>query len=274
MSLTCGFTFQSADTAAGFSRALHAVAGDGVTPQGGGFSISVNGFTATLAPGYAYAAGQYLQSDGPYTLPIAPPKTTGDRTDVIAVRVDYKAREATLEVLADVDPAKLREDLSTIRNDGQYAILLYSVRVRRGATSLAPGDITDLRDDGALCGRLLPFSAVAGDVLYAYSFLSGGIDQEVAQAIAQGNALAAKADGAIASLDEQIINAGGGAGVGDLMTSRRPPSETGWLLCDGGPVPPAYAELSALLGGTLPGIPSASGRYKTYIFAGAPASTQ
>lgn len=270
MSLTYGFTFQSADTSVDFSNALYAVAGDGVTPQGGRFSISVNGFTVSLSTGYAYAAGRYLQNDEPYTITIAPPKSNDDRTDAIAVRVDYETRKAALEVLTDVSLVKLREDLSVIRDDGQYSILLYLLRVRRGATSLTPEDITDLRDDKALCGQFLPFSTIAGDVLYVYNFLTGGIDKEVERVIALSNAVIAKADAAIASLDEQIINAGGGAEVGELMTSRRPPSETGWLLCDGSPVPPEYAELSTLLDGALPNITMAGARFSTYIFAGNP----
>lgn len=80
------------------------------------------------------------------------------------------------------------------------------------------------------------------------------------------SAVIEKANAAILELDKQIQQAGGGAEIGELMTARHPPSEAGWLLCDGGEVPAAYPALSALLGGTLPEIPG--GRYKTYIFGG------
>lgn len=97
------------------------------------------------------------------------------------MQVDYEARKASLEILADVDPASIRASPSLVRDETQYAVLLYFIRARRGATSLNLDDVTDLRDDSGLCGRVLPLSAIAGDVLYIYSFLTGGIDKEVDQ---------------------------------------------------------------------------------------------
>ena len=131
---------------------------------------------------------------------------------------------------------------------------------------MTPDDVTDLREDGDLCGRVVPLSAVAGDVLRVYGFLTGGVDAEVARLIGLSNTVIEKANAAILELDKQIQQAGGGAEIGELMTARHPPSEAGWLLCDGGEVPAAYPALSALLGGTLPEIPG--DRYKTYIFGG------
>lgn len=140
--------------------------------------------------------------------------------------------------------------------------------VKRGATSLTPSDITDLRTDKDLCGSVVPLSDIAGDVIYIYNFLNGGIDAEVSRLIDLSHAVISKADAAIAELDQAIKQAGGGADIGDLMTSRHPPSETGWLLCDGGAVPAGYTALSALLDGILPNISADTDRYKTYIFAG------
>ncbi len=266
MSLTYGFSLKEADDSAEFSSALHAVIGDGIAWKGGRLALTVNGFTAALASGYAYAAGRYLENDEPYSMTIGPPGNNDDRTDALAVRVDYTERKAALEVLADVDPASIQASPTTIRDDGQYCIVLYLIRVRRGATSLTPDDVTDLRDNKNLCGRVVPLSDIAGDVLYIYSFLTGGIDAEVDRLIGLSNQVIAKADTAIVELDKQIQQAGGRAEIGELMTSRHPPSEAGWLLCDGGTVPAEYAALNALLGGALPYIPG--GRYKTYIFGG------
>ena len=268
MALTYGFALRTIDNSVDFSGALNAVTGDGVSRRGGRLAASVNGFTVTLSSGYALAAGRYLGSDEPYPMTIGPPSNNKDRVDALAVRADYEARRATLEVIADVDPSEIQRDPSTVRNGEQYCILLYLIRVRRGVTSLVPDDVTDLRDDADLCGRVAPLSSIAGDAIRTYQFLTGGIDSEVERLISLSNAVIAKADAAILELDKAIKQAGGGAETGELMTSRRSPSEPGWLLCDGSAVPEGFPELSAILGGVLPKLSNPDDRYRTYIFAG------
>lgn len=266
MSVTYGFALKATDNAREFSQALQAIAGDGVTLQGGRFNLTVNGFTATLSSGYALAAGRWVESDEPLTMRINAAGNNEDRIDALVCRVDYEARKAALEVLVDVDPAAIQADPGIVRDGTQYVIVLYLIRVRRGATSLSPDDVTDLRNDKDLCGRVVPLANIARDVLIVYAFLTGGIDEEVARLIGLSNQVVAKADAAIEELEKSIQRAGGGADIGELLTSRHPPSESGWLLCDGGPVPDGYPALSALLGGTRPHIPG--DRYKTYIFGG------
>lgn len=268
MALSYGFALRATDNSADFSNAINSVTGDGITRAGGKFSVSVNGFNINLSSGYALAAGRYVENDETYTMAVTAPLNNKDRVDAIAVRVDYENRKAALEILEDVDAAKIRADTSIIRGGGQYCIILYLVNVKRGATSLGPSDITDLRTDTALCGSVVPLSDIAGDVIYIYQFLSGGIDAEVSRLISLSNAVIAKADAAIVELDKAIKQAGGGAEIGELMISRNAPSESGWLLCDGSSVPAEYADLSALLSGVLPDISVATDRYKTYIFGG------
>lgn len=271
MSLTYGFALKSTDNSSEFSSALQSVAGDGITQHGGQFSFAVNGFTVTLSSGYALAAGRWLESDEPLSMHISAAGNNEDRVDAIAVRVDYEARKAMLTILPGVDPVAIRANPALLRDSSQYLIVLYLVRVRRGATSLTPDDVTDLRDDGDLCGRVVPLSDIAGDVIYIYQFLNGGIDAEVARLIGLSNAVIAKASAAILELDATIKRAGGNPEIGELMTSRNAPSEPGWLLCDGSAVPATYPLLSALLSGELPDISEAGDRYKTYVFGGAPA---
>ena len=266
MALTCGFALKATDNSEEFSRALQTIAGDGVTLQGGRFNLTVNGFTATLSSGYALAAGRWVESDEPLAMHINAAGNNEDRVDALVARVDYGERKAALEVLVDVDSAAIRADPSLLRNDEQYAIFLYFIRVRRGATSLTPDDVTDLREDGRLCGRVAPLSAIAGDVLRVHSFLTGGIDREVAQLIGLSDQVAAKADAAIVELEKAIQRAGGGAEIGELLTSRHPPPGEGWIQCTGSTVPEEYPALSEMLGGVLPNIPG--DRYKTYIFGG------
>lgn len=270
MSLFYGFSLNATDNSADFSSALHAVTSNGIAPQGSRLAATVNGFDIKLSSGYALAAGRYLENDEPYTMTIGPPLNNRDRVDALAVQVDYEARMAALEVLEDVDLTEIRRDLSVLQNSEQYCILLYLIQVRRGATSLTPDDVTDLRDDADLCGKVVPLSGIAGDVIYIYNFLNGGIDTEVSRLIDLSNAVIAKANAAILELDKTIQQAGGGAEIGELMTSRNTPGESGWLLCDGASVPAGYTSLSALLDGTLPNISKLTDRYKTYIFGGAP----
>lgn len=269
MALSYGFALTVTDNSADFSNALNAVTGDGIAPKGGRLSLSINGFTVTLSSGSALAAGRYINNVSPFVMTIGPPENNEDRVDAIAVLVDYEGRKAVLEVIPGVDPVAIRAGPSIMRDDGQYVVFLYFIRVRRGVTSLTPDDVTDVREDPDLCGKIVPLSSISGDVLTVYQFLNGGIDQQVDRLTALSNAVIVKADAGIAELDKAIRQAGGGAEIGELMTCRHAPAETGWLLCDGSAVPSGYTVLSALLDGALPDISTAADRYKTYIFGGA-----
>lgn len=272
MALTYGFTLRPTDSSADFSNALHAITGDGLAQDGGQFALTVNGFTVTIATGYAFAAGRWVQNDEPYRMAVQPAGNNADRTDALVARVDYQERKATLEILVDVDPAAIRSDPSILRNDDEYSVFLYFIHVKRGATSLTPNDVTDLRDDPMLCGHIVPLSSIAGKVLYVYNFLLSGIDEEVARLVGLSEKLCEKADKAISELDEAIKNAGGAPEIGELLTSRKAPTpENEWVLCDGGNVPETYPALSEMLDGALPNLSAATDRYRTYIYGGEPA---
>lgn len=271
MALTYGFALRPTDNSADFADALHAVTGDGVAQYGGRFATTVNGFSVTVSTGYAFAGGRWLLNDEPRRLTIPPPTNSGDRTDAIAARVDYDGRVMSLEVVSDVDVAGIREDPTIIRNGTEYCIFLYLVRVKRGATSLTPDDITDVRADETLCGSVVPYSSVAGGVNRAYQFIASWIDKEVQRLIEMSQSLCDKADEDIADLDEVLQKAGGTAEIGELLTCRKAPRDSvAWVLCDGGDVPAEYPALSELLGGKLPALSAATDRYRTYIYGGAP----
>lgn len=273
MSLTYGFCLgeeSAVHDSAQFADVFRVLSGDGITPYGARFSLTINGFTATVASGYALSAGRWLENTEPLTIPIQISESNKDRVDALVVRVNYEERRTRMEILVDVDSAAILAEPSSLRNENEYSILLYLIRIRRGATSLAPEDITDLRADPAMCGEVVPLVDISKSALYIYQFLKSGIDAEVARLISLSNELVAKADSAIASLDKQITNAEGNAEIGELMTCRRVPDESGWLLCDGGSVPLEYADLSEMLDGMLPNISEEEDRYKTYIFGGVP----
>ena len=272
MALSYGFALRTTDNSADFADALHAVTGDGITEYGGRLSATVNGFSVTISTGYAFAGGRWLLNDEQCRLTIPSPTNSGDRIDAIAARVDYGGRVMGLEVVSGVDVAGIREDQTIIRNDTEYCIFLYLVRVKRGATSLVPDDITDVRADETLCGSVIPYSSVSGGVMKAYQFIASGIDEEVQRLIEMSQSLCDKADEDIANLDEVLQKAGGTAEIGELLTCRKtPPDSVAWVLCGGGDVPAQYPTLSKLLGGKLPDLSVAGDRYRTYIYGGAPA---
>lgn len=283
MSLSYGFCLDELSSlynSAQFSDAVHAVTGDGITIQGAQLDAAVNGFTVTVKSGYAIAAGRWLENDEPLSMTLKGSGNSEDRTDALAVRVDYEARKAELTVLENINPEEIRENPSILRNDEEYSIVLYFVRVRRGVTALTPEDLIDLRTDAKLCGKIIPLSSVTGDALYVYQYLRSGLDEKVSALVRLSNAILEavtakvqeilnKADEKIEDLDAQIQIIGNEPQVGELRTARLAPSpESEWLLCSGGPVPPEYSALSALLNGTLPDISKADDRYRTYIYAG------
>lgn len=273
MPLSYGFCLgdiTSEYTSAQFSDAIHSVIGDGISLEGAQFSVTVSGFNAAVASGYAIAAGRWLQNDSPHTLTIPPSESTGDRTDALAAHVDYEERKVSLAVLEDVDPVAIRENLGIIRGETEYNLVLFFVRVRRGATTLSPDDITDVRAEEGLCGHITPLSHISTDVLYIYEFLTGGIDREIQRILDLGKDVENKANSAIAALDEAISRKRGVA-IGDvIVTLSHPVPQREWLLCNGGLVPPEYAKLYTMLNGRLPNVQREDERFKGYIYGGTP----
>lgn len=268
MALSYGFCLDGTDslyTSAQFSEAFQAVFGDGICVYGRQFELAaVVNFTVTIGTGYAIAAGRWLENDESLDLTLTPSSNYEDRYDAVAVRVDYEARKVSLEILTDVDPA------APPRNDKEYCLYLYLIYVKRGATVLDGADITDVREDKALCGYITPLAAISSDAEYIYQFLVSGIDQEVARLIARSGAIIQTADAAIRELDSKI-SAARGIAIGDTTTSlTRPLPENEWLLCDGSPVPEEYPALSLALGGVLPDLTAEDDRWATWIFGGTP----
>lgn len=271
MSLKCGFALGEKTAAADFAGAFHALFGDGVTEYGTRFNLLINGFSVTLYSGYAMAAGYWLENDEPTQIMLGASGNRDDRTDALAVRVNYGERKAEVAVLRDIDAAAIRADPSLVRNSGEYSIILYLISVRRGVSTLTPADVEDVRGDTTLCGHILPLSRIAGSVLYIYDFLTSGIDERVDAIVAQSNALIAKAAAQILALENAAEKAGGIPEIGELTQRRRNPDPADeWVLCDGGTVPASYQALSAMLDGTLPDICTATDRYRTWIYGGVP----
>lgn len=265
MALSSGFLLGGQTDSAQFSDALHALFGDGVTSFGMRFSLTVNGFTATAGTGYAIAAGRWLLNDEAIAVTLRQAWNNSDRYDALAVRVDYQARSVSIEALVDVDADTVRHDPSVLRTGDGYSILLYLIRIRRGATMILPEDVEDVRSSGTLCGKIVPLADVSSKVLYIYNFLTSGIDREVDRILGLGDQALGKGDAAISQLNALIQSVHGAADIGEVMLSYAhlsPANE--WLQCSGGTVPAGYATLREVIGTKLPDIRNA------YVYGGRP----
>lgn len=263
MSLHYGFCLGDMTDSGQFSEIFHQVTGDGVTNQGGEMGLTVSGFAVSISTGFAFAGGRWLYNDAPFSLVVSPPSGNSDRFDAVAVKVDFEKRKGTLALVQDIDRNAAIE-FPVIKNKKEYCVLLWMIRVRRGATSLTQENITDLR-------RFLPaMSEVSTGVLSAYEFVNVGFDIRVTQLIQKIQTTAEHATASVSALENSIREAGGTI-LGDLIVSAvLPAPQSEWLLCDGRSVPQEYPALSALLGGSLPNIVQPSSWLKTYIYAGAP----
>lgn len=274
MSLEYGFCLGPLDTeynSAQFSGAIRSFSGDGVCDYGTRFALTLrSGFSVYLGTGYALVGGRWIESDERVALSIPPAGNTADRYDAIAAVADLSSKEVALKVLEGIDIAAVRANPSLIRNESSYAILLYLLRVRRGATTISEQDVTDLRDDTGLCGRVSPIGSISTAALKVYAFLSGGIDDEVSRIVGLAEDAVSKGSAAVDAL-ETLIRQRTGNGVGDVVLSaQKPLPEDEWLLCDGTYIPSIYPELSEMLGGARPHVFPADDRLEGYVYSGPP----
>ena len=259
-----GFCLQPGKHDSGrFSEVFRELTGDGVCGWGRKFAASAAGMSLDIDTGFALVAGRWLKNDGVTRLTFPPASNNVDRTGAAAVTVDLEARQVRLELLTNIDPEEIDGNSLLVR-EGAVSLILYTVFMRRGTTTITDGDLTDRRKE------LIPLSQAARDVLRAYDFLSGGIDQEVARLLGIGQAILDRGDREIARLDKAIAAAGFAPLPGDLEFSRRHPKpENQWLLCDGSPTPAGYPVLGELVGENLPDI-QVSKKIAAYIFGGEP----
>jgi len=260
MALTYGFCLGPENTmytSAEFAEAFSRVFGDGVCDWGSVFEATAEGLQLTVGTGFGLTAGYWVKNDEPLTLTVPPAYNHADRTDFLVLQADLPARKARLTLIENADPADLPAEPHTVP--------LWQVYVKRGATNLLPGDLTDLRI------QIPPLSSISADALRAYDFVTGGIDREVERILSLGQQVVDKGTAAIEQIDAVIESKNAGPGLGELQTAHDHPAPIAqWLLCDGSPVPETFPALSAILDGTLPHIDPIDPRFPTYIFAGEP----
>jgi len=114
------------------------------------------GLSVAITPGACMIQGrQGVIEDEPYVIQLDPADVVNPRIDVIVMRRDLTPNvRATVPVVLKGEPAAAPEPQPIVRNDEVWELALALVHVAPHQTVIAPHDITDLRDDPALCGRV------------------------------------------------------------------------------------------------------------------------
>lgn len=129
---------------------------------------SPNTMSVKVSLGGAWVEGRYFEvysSNESITIPAADP--TNDRIDRVVVRLDLANREV---LLASVEgsPAVTPSPPSLTRDSSTYELSLAQVYITAGTTAISNTNITDERNDNAVCGVSLHSGAKASlvDVNY------------------------------------------------------------------------------------------------------------
>lgn len=254
-----------------FSAAFRAAFGDGICPYGGQFLVSASDtMNVSLATGFALVGGRWVKSDETVSLPVQPSDNTFDRYDAVVLAADTAAKTVEARVVQGKAAAFPQKHTPT-RDGTVYEVLLCHILVRMGTSQILAADLEDTRADPALCGMVTQLAGTAASVLYVYDFLTSGVDQVVAERMAEAEAILQKGEETIAAIEKATQAAGITKPIGEIEIVRTSPSPaTEWLLCDGGAVPETYPVLRELVGSTLPDIAPNDNRFSAWIYGGKP----
>lgn len=107
--------------------------------------------TVRVKSGLGWINGYYCNNDGDYSLAISPANGTFPRIDAVVLRWSRSNRSISLEVKTGV-AASSPSAPSLERSADNYELMLASIHVVAGATSIAQANITDKRPDSTVCG--------------------------------------------------------------------------------------------------------------------------
>lgn len=101
--------------------------------------------------GLGWINGYYCNNEGDYSLTLSPANGTLPRVDAVVLRWSRSNRSISLEVKTGV--AASSPSAPTLeRSADNYELMLASISVVAGATSIAQANITDKRPDSTVCG--------------------------------------------------------------------------------------------------------------------------
>lgn len=107
--------------------------------------------TVRVKSGLGWINGYYCKNDGDYQLTLSPANGTLPRIDAVVLRWSRSNRSMSLEVKTGV-AASSPSAPSLERSADNYELMLASIHVVAGATSIAQANITDKRPDSTVCG--------------------------------------------------------------------------------------------------------------------------
>lgn len=101
--------------------------------------------------GLGWINGYYCNNDGDYPLTLSPANGTLPRVDAVVLRWSRSNRSMSLEVKTGVATSSPSAP-PLERSADNYELMLASISVVAGATSIAQASITDKRPDSTVCG--------------------------------------------------------------------------------------------------------------------------
>ena len=104
-----------------------------------------------IEAGYGWINGYWAKNDSPYTLTIQPAHGSLNRIDAVVLRWVSSTRSMEFDVLTGTPNASPQIPNLT-RTVEIYELMLASITVANGATSIAQASITDKRPDSSVCG--------------------------------------------------------------------------------------------------------------------------
>lgn len=107
--------------------------------------------TVRVKSGLGWINGYYCNNDGDYSLAISPANGTFPRIDAVVLRWSRSNRSISLEVKTGVATSSPSAP-PLERSADNYELMLASISVVAGATSIAQANITDKRPDSTVCG--------------------------------------------------------------------------------------------------------------------------
>lgn len=104
-----------------------------------------------IEAGYGWINGYWAKNDSPYTLTIQPAHGSLNRIDAVVLRWVSSTRSMEFDVLTGTPNASPQIPNLT-RTVEIYELMLASITVANGTTSIAQASITDKRPDSSVCG--------------------------------------------------------------------------------------------------------------------------
>ncbi len=163
-----------------FAEYFNSFIGNGVFPMplDGLQVVSNDDMTVTVKEGKAWINGYIMINDDDYILPIDVADGVLKRIDRVVVRLDVVDREIRVEVKKGTFASS--PVAPTLQRDADaYELALADINIVAGAVSIVAANITDLRDDADLCGKV--DSLIAGDINALIADLEAHKDKSATQ---------------------------------------------------------------------------------------------